>query len=341
MEIVYLIGNGFDINLGLKTKFRQFYDYYLKQESPNSTVGTFKETLNENKDLEQWADLELILGKYAEHFSNDTVLDFRELLNDIQDNLAQYISLQEKKIEITDQEKSKLNKDLFYPEVYLTEREQANFLNYKNKFLSSTFSANIITFNYTYTFENLYDFDGKSKQIGNHSYSQNTYPNILKSVEHIHGTTTSNMILGINDISQLNNEELKKNIRAIRSIVKLEMNKNAGTLRDERSFALIKRADLICIFGMSLGATDKVWWNAINNRLLNSNALLLIFGVNKGTPKLRDFLSEDDKDEIRNKILSYSNLTDTQRNILFNQIFVKFNSNMFALLSPKERKVVA
>ena len=340
MKIVYLIGNGFDINLGLKTKFRQFYDYYLQQESPNETVKTFKKVLDENKNIEQWADLELVLGKYAEHFSDDTVMDFRGLLIDIQDNLAQYISLQTKEFKLSEQDITKLSKDLFYPEIYLNERERADFLKYKNQFLSSTFYANIITFNYTETFENLYGFDGK-KQLGNHTYNSNTYQNILNAVEHIHGTTSNNMILGVNDISQINNEDLRKNIKAVRSIIKPEMNKNAGTLRDERSLNLIKEADIICIFGMSLGATDTIWWKAVNNRLLNSNAMLIIFGVNKGNSERRDFLSEDDKDDIRNKILSYSNLSDAQRNTMFNKIFVRFNSKMFSVLNLREKKVVA
>ena len=29
MKVVYLIGNGFDLNLGLKTSYSDFYTYYL------------------------------------------------------------------------------------------------------------------------------------------------------------------------------------------------------------------------------------------------------------------------------------------------------------------------
>lgn len=49
MKLVYLIGNGFDINLGLKTKFRQFYNYYLEQETTDKTVINFKKALDEKK----------------------------------------------------------------------------------------------------------------------------------------------------------------------------------------------------------------------------------------------------------------------------------------------------
>ena len=38
MNITYIIGNGFDINLGLKTSYRDFYEYILAQE--NNTDST-------------------------------------------------------------------------------------------------------------------------------------------------------------------------------------------------------------------------------------------------------------------------------------------------------------
>jgi hypothetical protein len=33
MNIVYIIGNGFDLNLKLDTSYRDFYEYYKKQPS--------------------------------------------------------------------------------------------------------------------------------------------------------------------------------------------------------------------------------------------------------------------------------------------------------------------
>lgn len=342
MKIVYLIGNGFDINLGLKTRFRQFYDYYLEQNSPTEVIKKFKETLAENKDIEKWADLELALGEYAEHFSKNTALDFRELLIDIQDNLAQYINLQKTEFHLSEEDRSKINGDLFFPDEYLNEREKRDFYEYKKRYDLGNYFADIITFNYTDTFEHIYEYTNEKKQIGTHTFSNNKYANILNSVEHIHGITESNMILGINDISQLNNEELRADKRIIRCIVKPEMNRNAGTLRDYRCLRLIAEADLICIFGMSLGKTDTVWWQAINKRLLNSNnATLIVFAVNSGTPARRDFLKEDDKDKIKDTLLSYNNFSSDQKNNILNRIFVGLNTNMFGISIIRQKKGVA
>lgn len=31
-ELLYLIGNGFDLKMGLKTRYSDFYDWYKQQE---------------------------------------------------------------------------------------------------------------------------------------------------------------------------------------------------------------------------------------------------------------------------------------------------------------------
>ena len=38
MKFVFLIGNGFDLNLNLKTRYRNFYDRYISLPSKNSTI---------------------------------------------------------------------------------------------------------------------------------------------------------------------------------------------------------------------------------------------------------------------------------------------------------------
>lgn len=339
MKIVYLIGNGFDLNLGLKTRFTDFYKYYLAQESANQTIKDFKKALDEN--INKWADLELVLGDYAQNFTKDTADDFRGLLIDIQNHLAEYIQLQQTEFSISEEDKNKINEDLFFPNNYLNDREKRNFYEYKKNYGLYDYVADIITFNYTDTFERMYEYDGGKKQLGSHTYSNNRYVNTLNTIEHIHGTTESNTIVGINDISQLNNEELRKSKKIIRCIIKPEMNKNAGTLRDDRSFGLINEANLICVFGMSLGATDAIWWEAIANRLLNSNSTVIFFTVNGGIPERQKFLLEDYKDEIREKLLSYSNFSEAQKNAIFDKIFVCINSNMFTVSNLKQNKVVA
>lgn len=64
MKITFLIGNGFDLNLGLRTTYKDFYENYLK------TLDT--EVIKNNilynyidKDIEDWVDFETRLGLFT------------------------------------------------------------------------------------------------------------------------------------------------------------------------------------------------------------------------------------------------------------------------------------
>ncbi len=64
MNIVYLIGNGFDLNLGMQTKYEHFYEYYLSniQNGDSPHIKKLKNTIAQSK--QNWSDLEEALGKY-------------------------------------------------------------------------------------------------------------------------------------------------------------------------------------------------------------------------------------------------------------------------------------
>ena len=47
MNITFIIGNGFDLNLDLKTKYIDFYNYYFSIESEKKPIQDFKAYLNE------------------------------------------------------------------------------------------------------------------------------------------------------------------------------------------------------------------------------------------------------------------------------------------------------
>lgn len=36
MNVTFLIGNGFDLRMGLRTRFSDFYDVYIKQNEGNT-----------------------------------------------------------------------------------------------------------------------------------------------------------------------------------------------------------------------------------------------------------------------------------------------------------------
>ena len=327
MNIVFLIGNGFDLNLDLETRYRNFYDYYIPLPSKNPTIEKFKKELSEN--LDKWADLELELGKYANNFGIENENDFVELLYDIQDSLADYLDMQDADFSVTEDDKKKAINDLSEFEKYLTPREREEYLVYKNPHKTSNFDIKVITFNYTKTFEKIYGWNSRALDLGSRRIGNSSYGTLMSLFEHIHGTTTSNMILGVNDISQIENEALRNSIMIQRALIKTEMNVNAGTMRDDRCSRAIDAADVICIYGMSLGDTDRFWWNKVGMRVAKSNARLFVFGKTEDLPRRREYMASNKKDELKNLFVSHLDFDEPSKEKIKKQTFVCLNSNMF------------
>ena len=61
MKITFLIGNGFDLGVGLKTRYSDFVPYYLSLPDNDPDIIAFKSIIESDK--ETWADAELALGK--------------------------------------------------------------------------------------------------------------------------------------------------------------------------------------------------------------------------------------------------------------------------------------
>lgn len=147
------------------------------------------------------------------------------------------------------------------------------------------------------------------------------------------------MILGVNDSTQISNDDLKNATKTIRALVKTEMNLHAGTLRDNRCVSAIQNADLICVYGMSLGVTDKFWWEKICSRLANSHARLIIFSKANEVPSRRKYMGSNNKDELKNKLVSHFNYDAQIKKKILIQTFACLNSNIFKVnLKHPEKK---
>lgn len=95
MNVLYLLGNGFDLRLGLPTRYEDFLSYYKEQDSlyykdndiRAKSIRNYKSLLYKKmetaiqKGEHQWKDLELALGKLTAEFGND-VEGFRDFYQD-------------------------------------------------------------------------------------------------------------------------------------------------------------------------------------------------------------------------------------------------------------------
>lgn len=277
MKILFLIGNGFDLHVGLKTAFPDFLKYYLGQPEPVSVdevgkryIKRLKEDIREN--IELWSDLEVQFGRHTARFGSmgSTVHSLQEELDivndDIREKLSAYIAEQDKRSYFAHNAKDVLLRDIVMPEQSLRDFERRMVKHHREKLWHTTPKVvDIITFNYTYTLEHL---------LGEVPLQTSGFE--IHSPVHVHGYYDNRMILGLNDASQIDNEELRKLTDATDVLVKADCNHSYGVGHTDTCNSLIDNAQLICCYGLSFGDTDKMWWQRICSNLARRGEVIVI-----------------------------------------------------------------
>lgn len=265
MNTLFILGNGFDLNLGLKTDYPSFYDALKAIDTP-PILESLKDEIFKNK--ENWADFELGLGEYTKKINHEN--DFIELYRLLINFLADYLEFQESKLNSYNFDVVKIKRELLNPisTIPLEEGKIRNeIISFRGKFKSNNIT-NIITFNYTNSLEKIFN-SNKNIPLSNR--------NNVNTISHVHGDLKNRMILGVNDSDQISNESFKDKVNVTSRFIKNQVNEISGDLTFENCNSNIKNANLIILFGVSIGATDKIWWQKIYTRLKSGSCKLLIF----------------------------------------------------------------
>ncbi|MEG2320489.1 MAG: AbiH family protein [Bacteroidales bacterium] len=321
MKIVYLIGNGLDVKLNLKTRYKEFYDNaYTIQDGDSDHVKSLKEDIKEN--IQDWADLEKALGEYSTKVTSENT--YLELFKDIRNKLVAYIAQQELNLSLTDDQRDEFINRFRTPFQYLVEGETNEFNTYINNLNRSELLIDFITFNYTKTLEVLLNFDGEQILIK----KQGRMDLFISKIEHIHGFTNARFVLGVDNEAQILNDKFRSE-KLLRTIVKPINNSKAKHLADKRCLAHIHDANIICLYGMSIGETDKTWWQYIGEHILNYDKRLIIFWWDNDTD-ISPIYSEvrlDKIDDIKDRFLSQTNLDDKQKKSIWDKIYVVYKQD--------------
>ena len=129
---------------------------------------------------------------------------------------------------------------------------------------------------------------------------------------------------------QFKNEKLAKDSSTQAMLIKPETTINRGDLLDERCEKIMKNADMYCIFGLSLGDTDKKWWDILAARMNSSNAHILYYAFTQRSIIHNQDLWDIER-EYRNMLTDkFANKTQN-RDSYMSRIYVLVNSEMFKL----------
>ncbi len=333
MNITFFIGNGFDINLGLKTRYENFYPYFIEKSSETNMIRAWLE-----KDELLWADLEAKLGEKLENVKENERDKFYQDKAELDQLLLAYleqeqgrISMQNKEQEIADVFAKSLNE--YHKELKAV--EQASITSTYNTYSRDDFRYCFICFNYTDTLDQIVNITRKLKSpIATHQYYGNNKNHFLGTVLHVHGTLNEEMILGVNDEEQVNNVSLRADEEFLDTFIKRRMNDGIGQGKTERAQELMDESHVICIFGMSLGGTDKMWWEKLIQWLIASkdNKLVIYYKgfekqLDKRLPANTIRLDRQLKQEVLEKGGADMNNPDIDE--IKKRIFISYNANIF------------
>lgn len=333
MKLLYLIGNGFDINVGLHTSYLEFLQYYL-QQAPNTGldkvgiryVNRLKEDIKENIIL--WSDLERQYGKHMSklgHMGSDVYSigeEFDIINDDIRDHLSKYIGIEDGRIVFSEESKKAFLADILKPESFFRDFERNEVIKRKsNKWHTTANTIDFITFNYTRTLEKLL------VKMPQQSSGFN-----INGPTHVHGYHDNRMVMGVNDVSQIDNEEVRKLTYTTDALVKPNNNHIYGVTHTDRCESLIQNAQLICIYGLSFGDTDKMWWQKICTELNNRPELMvLIFWYKKDFPNYANsgHKLQYEMNMVKDMFLAQGSVFDSERQKFMNRVYVKINGSIF------------
>lgn len=302
MRVTYLIGNGFDLACGLKTRYVDAYARYCILPSQNENIEKFKETILKD-DYKNWTDFEMALPQFGKELNNFE--KFSECINDFTLFLEKYLENEEDKI-IPDSHKDKLPGQMeqyiyhFYNYCLQSSKEKLKALVESS---IENISFQFITYNYTNTLEKC--LSAVKNRVAKNSKSSYIYQ--YKEPVHIHSSLGNGIILG------LDNEELYKdipcsNIGNLKNLIdKVHINARYSNITDQ-ALEMLKQSRIIVIFGWSMGDSDSFWVENLKKLFSSSGNLQLVYVPYYKEPlnrRLRhELLDREDaqKEFIKNKL---------------------------------------
>lgn len=342
MNTTFIIGNGFDLCQNMATRYCQFYEnHYIKLSTDgiSPAIQTFRKEISDyvkeehdlksgkkqsSEDKIDWSDLESALGKYAIKLTN--AQDYIDIVLDVNRELQKYIEEQERTFAITEKIAGNIYMDFCRPDVpvYLNPEESRSMRQFKN--VPETEQIFIINFNYTTTIEKIIDnFEEKSRvtNIANHSTS-------VKNVLHIHGRLGEDpaILVGLNEPSQISNEEFRTNRDVLDVVIKPETNRMFGNGKERIAKNYINTSRLFVLYGVSLGETDKMWWEMIGKRLQVQDVRLIWF-VYEEQGENNPLLIGQKKRNFINKFCEIANIPNEKMEMVSPKIFIGYNTRIF------------
>ena len=287
-KILFIIGNGFDLGLGMETRYSDMYESYIKAESKSESIKAFKERLSNDIKYENWSDFEMAMARKANDFSSENefvecIRDFKRHMVDHLDRETQSIDKRLNQIAFTEQ-RDVMWESITNFEYGLIPNDEKEIKRIRG---DKELTYNFLTFNYTKIFDHLLRF-----------------VNINDDPLHIHGMLGEDIVTGVDGDDQLVQTNYKVTRKTERAFIKPKFNESFDKERIKKAAEMITESNIICSYGFSYGESDRMWLNFISQWLLaNAGHHLVAFVYDetfydKINPDIRMDAEEEKKFEL-------------------------------------------
>lgn len=326
MDITLIVGNGFDLALGLKTSYYDFYDWFLKETGENAYIGVMQSKIKKHRD--EWSDFEETIGKFSRRFVKDDLPeDYDPWKDETDDFLKKYLEEQATSQTVKKIIETEHNIPLCWRSIHSS--ALALKLVNSNLFSESDehVSLHMISLNYTDSLdqiaEEMLKMQGKDSLLA-----------IDSEVSHPHGTLSTKIVLGVNDSSQIPNEAIREDKNHSNKLVK-----QAQIDPDvyQKCIDDIDKSTIICLYGISFGKTDNNWWEKLA-KWLNADKKHKLFVFSYFMDETKKM---EERDRIQDKFLTCLPLTFTEKEKgeLKSRIFVYFHKRGYLFESQKDKQI--
>lgn len=247
---VFIIGNGFDLDLGLKTKYSNFADseYWIRDDRI-----LMCKSFNNSRNKDTWFDLEGELLNYSKRYdANDH--SFKDYMKEVQ-----FPEIVKENVNYFKNLRSSLNDYIEKVQKEQEIKKECTACGVLKAIYTNGLFPNIYSFNYT-------DLNHIAKQIG-----------IAEEIKytHIHGSIADkSIILGVDET------ELRKGYECFHK-------SSSRYYRSHDLYNSLIKAKEIVIFGLSLGSVDYSYFDAFFRRITegglideNEKQFITIFTLN-------------------------------------------------------------
>lgn len=300
LRITFMIGNGFDIGLGMKTRYSDYIPIYcLESKDETGILKDFTEELGAN--IDKWSCFERQLGRYTSEFTSENKMDMIKQVSHFLMKFMKYLQREEEKIS--------WNSD-FFKEALLDFYSSLRPVSYDcihNVIMKEEkIVYNFLNFNYTNTVEEAVKTI-PDKFIGTRTIGNTEYKILIGDVVHIHSSIGEFPIMGLNSEGQIENVELRQDKRFIERLVKPYMNARGKYRNANVAADLLSYSNIICIYGMSLGETDGIWWTKVIDKLFGDSSVQLIIFIHlEESIEGNTYLWMDLEDEVLDILQKYA-----------------------------------